>query len=154
LDFATGLPSAVKGSLEEAYAANFRHSLWFAAELMRVTQHFAQERIRTIPYKGPVLAQAAYGDVALRNFNDLDLMIAPADYFRAKDALAEIGYQPSKSLTPAVERLWLRNGYECSFDGPAGKNLLELQWALVPYFYAIDPKDFQFDDLWARSRRI
>ncbi|HVM76327.1 MAG TPA: nucleotidyltransferase family protein [Candidatus Saccharimonadales bacterium] len=154
LDYATGLPSEVQSTLESVYAANFRRSLWFAAELTRVTRHFEQKRIRAIPYKGPALAQSAYGDLALRSFNDLDLLIAPADFFHAKNALAEIGYQPSKPLDPAVERFWLRHGYECSFDGPAGRHLLELQWALLPHFYAVDPRGIDFDDLWARSGRI
>jgi hypothetical protein len=138
------------------YAANLRRNLWFAAELLRITKYFADNNLRAIPYKGPVLAQSAYGDLALRSFSDLDLLISPADFPRAKQVLAEIGYQPSKPLTPAVERLWLRTGYERSFDGAAGKNLLELQWRLLPYFYAVDPGParLEFDDLWSRSHRI
>ena len=41
-------------------------------------------------------------------------------------------------MTLAVERFWLRTGYERSFDGAAGANLVELQWALLPHFYAVD----------------
>jgi Uncharacterised nucleotidyltransferase len=117
---------------------------------------FAQKQIRAIPYKGPVLAQSAYGDLALRSFSDLDLLISPGDFSGAKQALVDLGYQPSKPQTPAIERLWLRTGYERSFDGPAGKNLVELQWSLLPYFYAVDPAqaEFRFDDLWARAGRI
>ena len=74
----------------------------------------------------------------LRSFSDLDFLISPADFERAKQALAEIGYLPSANFAPAVERLWLRTGYERSFDGAAGKNLVELQWALLPRFYAVD----------------
>ncbi|MFZ3342986.1 MAG: nucleotidyltransferase family protein [Terriglobales bacterium] len=150
------LPSEIRRSLDSIYVANFRRSLWFAAELMRITRAFAQNQIRAIPYKGPVLAQSAYGDLALRSFSDLDLLITPADFSRAKQTLAELGYQPSKPQTPAVERLWLCKGYERSFDGPAGKNLIELQWNLLPYFYAVDPAvaEFRFDDLWIRTGRI
>ncbi len=154
IEHAPALPPEIRRSLESAYAANFRRNLWFAAELMRIMQHFAQKQVRAIPYKGPVLAQSAYGDLALRSFSDLDFLISPADFGQARQALSEIGYQPSKPLTPAVERLWLKTGYERSFDGPGGKNLLEVQWALLPYFYAVDPRDFRFDDLWARAGRI
>jgi hypothetical protein len=156
IEHAGALPSEMRRSLESIYAANFRRSLWFAAELIRIMQAFAQNQIRAIPYKGPVLAQSAYGDLELRSFSDLDLLISPDDFARAKQALAKIGYQPSKPLTPAVERLWLRTGYERSFDGAGGKNLVELQWSLLPYFYAVDPgpAEFRFDDLWARSGRI
>lgn len=156
IEHAVALPAEIKRSLDSTYAASFRRNLWFAAELTRIMQVFAPNQIRAIPYKGPVLAQSAYGDLALRSFSDLDLLISPEDFARAKHSLAEIGYQPSKSLTPAVERLWLRTGYERSFDGAGGKNLVELQWSLLPYFYALDPgpADFRFDDLWARAGRI
>jgi len=155
IDHASTLSSDVRRSLDSIYATNFRRSLWFAAELTRIMQAFARNQIRAIPYKGPVLAQSAYGDLALRSFSDLDLLISPSDFFRAKQSLAGLGYQPSKPLTPAVERLWLKTGYERSFDGPAGKNLVELQWNLLPYFYAVDTKGakFQFDELWARAGR-
>lgn len=152
---ARGLPPEIEQSLESAYAANLRRNLWFAAELMRIMQHLERKRLRGLPYKGPVLAQTAYGDLGLRSFSDLDLLISPTDFSRAKQALAEIGYQPSKQMSAAVERLWLRTGYERSFDGAAGKNLVELQWDLLPYFYAVDSPsaDFRFEDLLARAGR-
>lgn len=153
---ARGLPPEIEQSLRSSYESNLRRNLWFAAELIRILRHFEQRQVRALPYKGPVLAQCAYGDLGLRSFSDLDLLISPADFAQAKQALAGIGYLPSKETPPAVERLWLRNGYERSFDGPAAKNLLELQWNLLPYFYAVDFRvgDFRFDDLMARARRI
>ena len=156
IEHASTLSPEIRRSLDSVYATNFRRSLWFAAELTRITRTFTHDQIRAIPYKGPVLAQSAYGDFALRSFSDLDLLISPADFARAKQSLAELGYQPSKPQAPAVERLWLQTGYERSFDGPGGKNLVELQWSLLPYFYAVDPAaaGFRFDDLWARAERI
>ena len=156
IEHASTLPPEIRRSLDSIYATNVRRSLWFAAELTRIMRTFAQKQIRAIPYKGPVLAQSAYGDLALRSFSDLDLLISPGDFSGAKEALADLGYQPSKPQTPAIERLWLRTGYERSFDGPAGKNLVELQWSLLPYFYAVNPAqaEFRFDDLWTRAGRI
>lgn len=150
---ALGVPPEIQQSLQSAYAANLRRSLWFAAELIRIMHHFAQKQLRVLPYKGPVLAQSAYGDVGLRSFSDLDLLISPADFAQAKQALAEIGYHPSQQLAPAVERLWLRTGYERSFDSAAGKNIVELQWDFLPHFYAVDLRsgDLRFEDLLARA---
>jgi Uncharacterised nucleotidyltransferase len=150
-EHARGLPAEIERSLQSAYEANLRRSLWFAAELARIMQHFERSQLRAVPYKGPVLAQAVYRDLGLRSFSDLDFLVSPADFNRAKQALAEIGYRPSTELTPAVERFWLRKGYERSFDGAAGKNLVELQWALLPYFYGVD---LDVEDLLARAGRI
>jgi hypothetical protein len=145
-----GVPTEVQRSLGSAYDANLRRSLWFAAELARIMAQFGSGQLRTVPYKGPVLAQTLYRDLGLRSFSDLDFLISPVDFERARQAFAEIGYRPSADLKPDVERLWMRIGYERSFDGAAGKNLVELQWALLPYFYGVD---LPVDDLLARAGR-
>lgn len=145
---ACGLPPEVERLLRSGYEANLRRSLWFTAELARIMRHFESRQLRVVPYKGPLLTESLYGDLGLRSFSDIDFLISPADFERAKQALAEIGYRPSADLNPAVERLWLRTGYERSFDGAAGKNLVELQWALLPYFYGVD---LGVEDLLARA---
>jgi hypothetical protein len=144
-----GLPPEIRRALRSAYDANLRRSLWFTAELTRIEQYFERVLLRTIPYKGPSLAQLVYGDPGLRSFSDLDFLISPADFERAKQALFEVGYRPSAEHSPAVERFWLRKGYERSFDGAAGKNLVELQWALLPYFYVVD---LSVEDLLMRAK--
>lgn len=154
--YARGLPSEFQQSLQSIYESNLRRSLWFAAELTRILGHFELGKVPVVPYKGPVLAQSAYGDLGLRSFFDLDLLISPADFTLAKQVLTKMGYQPSEEISPSIERLWLRTGYERSFDGVAGKNLVELQWNLLPHFYAVDlrPAEFQVEDLLARAGRI
>ena len=144
------LPPEIERSLRSAYKANLKRGLWFAAELGRIMRHFEDAKVRVVPYKGPVLSQSAYHDLALRTFSDLDFLIAPGDFVRAKEALAEIGYRPSGDISPAVERFWLRKGNECAFDGAAGNYLVELQWALLPYYYGVD---LGVEDLIARAGR-
>src|ERR1035441_498914 len=150
IEHARGLPAEVESTLRSAYQANLRSSLLFTAELARIMQHFERRQLRAVPYKGAVLAQALYRDLGLRSFSDLDFLISSADFERAKQALAEIGYRPAADLSPAVERLWLRTGYERAFDSAAGKNLVEVQWALLPYFYGVD---LGVEDLMARDGR-
>ena len=155
-EHASALPAEIAEHLTFFRNTNLKRSLWFAAELARIVEHLERHQVRAIPYKGPLLAQVAYGDVALRNYNDLDFLIPPAEFARAKAALAEIGYVPSVEISPAVERMWLRTGYERSFDGAAGKYLVELQWAVLPYFYAVDWQAGELlpEDLLARATRV
>jgi hypothetical protein len=150
IEHARELPPEIERSLRSAYEANLRRSLWFTAELARIMQHFERRQLRVVPYKGPALAQSLYHDLGLRSFSDLDLLIFPADFERAKQALAEIRYHPAADIAPAVERLWLRKGNERAFDSSAGKNVVELQWALLPHFYAVD---LGVEDLSARAGR-
>ena len=150
IECGVSVPPEFERSLRVAYDANLRRSLWFTAELARIATHFESRQLRVVPYKGPVLAQSLYGDPGLRSFSDLDFLISPADFQRAKLDLAEIGYRPSKQQTPAIERWSLRTGYECAFDGAAGKYLVELQWAMLPKFYSVD---LEVDDLLTRAGR-
>jgi len=155
IEHARGLPAEFERTLRSAYQTNLRSSLWFTVELTRIMQQFERRQLRAVPYKGAVLAQALYRNLGLRSFSDLDFLISSADFERAKQALAEIGYRPAADLTPAVERLWLRTGYERAFDTAAGKNLVELQWALLPHFYGVDLhlNDLGVEDVMARSGR-
>jgi hypothetical protein len=163
MEHARGLPPEIEHTFRSAYELNLKRGLWFAAELARIIRHLNRrqaehrqaehpqtdrQQFPVLPFKGPILAQSLYGDPGLRSFSDLDLLISSADFKGAKQALAEIGYSPAKKFTPAVERFWLQNGYEQSFNGVAGDNLVELQWALLPQLYAVDLK---VEDLLARS---
>jgi len=140
--------------LRSSYEANLRRNLWFASELTRILGHFEKARVRAVAYKGPVLAESAYGDLGLRSFSDLDLLVPPADVTKAKQTLSELGYHPSQEWAPVVEHFFLRTGYERAFDSSAGKNLLELQWSLLPHFYAVnfESADFTVDHLMARAK--
>lgn len=147
---ARGLTPEIERSLRLAYEANMRRGLWFTAELARIMLQFERTRVRAVPYKGPLLAQSAYHDVALRSFSDLDFLISAAEFTSAKQALAELGYRPSTEFAPGIERFWLREGNEREFDSAAGKNIVELQWAVVPRFNAID---LRVEDLIGRAGR-
>ena len=50
-----GLPAEIERSLRSAYQANLRRSMWFATELVRITQHLERRQLRAVPYKGPAV---------------------------------------------------------------------------------------------------
>jgi len=138
LEFRVSLPANLEGDLERRFATNAQRSLRLTRELARITACLENHSVDAIPYKGPALAQAIYGDVAMRQFSDLDILIRVSEYDRAAEAVRELGYEPAARLRAPVERAWLKTGYERGFDGPQGKNLLELQWRAAPGFYAVD----------------
>ena len=124
--------------------SNAHRALWLTVELLNIYRHLQARGLEVLPYKGPVLAEALYGNVALRQFSDLDLLIRGEDLPRIKVALAELGYEPGLRLAQAAERDYLKSGYEYTFDGARGRNLLEIKWQILPRFYAIgfDVSDF------------
>ncbi|MGH9738220.1 MAG: nucleotidyltransferase domain-containing protein [Candidatus Acidiferrales bacterium] len=69
-------------------------SLILAAELIRVVAELAAAGIEAIPYKGPVLAAQVYGDIGLREFEDIDLVLRQRDVAGANEVLVRLGFSP------------------------------------------------------------
>lgn len=136
--FEDAIPPEQKLVLQQSYQTNLLKAMLVSRELIRIVDQFTLGGIDVMPYKGPALAEFLYGDVALRQSGDIDLLIRAQDFTRARDAVRELGYVPHVTFSGPEQRAYLKSGYEVAFDGAAGKNLLEIQWAIQPRFYAID----------------
>ena len=145
------VPPAILASLRKAYERNIHKSLFLARELIRILDCLGELGIEVIPYKGVVLAELYYGDIALRQSGDMDLFVRRQDVAPIKRAVRDLGYTPRLLIPADAEQDYIASGYEYTFDSSAGKNLLELQWALQPHFYAVD---FDMQGLFERSRNV
>jgi Uncharacterised nucleotidyltransferase len=142
------VPSAALAALRQSYETNIRKSLFLTRELMRILDCLAALAVEVVPYKGVVMSEVYYGDMALRQSGDMDLFVRKQDVARIKTVVRDFGYTPRVFVPEDAEEDYIASGYECTFDSPAGKNLLELQWALQPRFYAVD---FDMDGLFERA---
>jgi hypothetical protein len=125
--------------------------LHFNVELTKIARRFDQHGIQFLAHKGLALAQLLYHDPAARQFGDLDFIVSSQDVPRAKAALMELGYEPGLHLSASQERSYLRSGYEYVFGLRAERNLVELQWQIVPRFCSIK---FDIDAFFRRSIQI
>jgi hypothetical protein len=132
------VPPDVVHTLRQTYQTNVHKTLFLSRELIRILEKLSTAGIEVMPYKGLALAETVYGDIALRQAGDIDLLIHARDFARVRAAVRELGYLPHLNLSTLEEDAYLKSGYECAFDGPAGRNLLEVQWAIQPRFYAVD----------------
>jgi hypothetical protein len=64
-------------------------------------QMFSKHGIRAIPFKGPTLA-LYYQQECLREFDDLDILVTPADFNSALGILLNRGYGISSDLTKSL----------------------------------------------------
>ena len=76
------IPEEMLKRLRDEAVANTRSNLALTRELFKLLDLFEAHDIYAIPYKGPVLASVAYGDIALRQFVDLDLIVHKRDVLR------------------------------------------------------------------------
>lgn len=145
----------VPGSIHSAIRQRFRNNevkgLRFSAGLARIVTHFADCGIDVLAHKGPALALTLYGDPAIRQFGDLDLLVRSDDVARAKVALQQLGFDSQLHLSPRREKAYLQSGYEYAFGTNAERNLVELQWQILPRFYSIS---FDMPALFRRSIEI
>src|SRR2546430_12630777 len=130
--------SAALSTLRPMYERSVHQALWLTRELLRIIECFDSHGIRALAYKGPTLAQILYGNVTSRQFADLDILVSPDDLPKVRACLAELGYEASLNLSPREERAYIAAGYELVFDLGEHRNLLEIQWRILPRFYAID----------------
>ena len=126
------VPKAAMEQLREHFRDNARRNLFLTGELLRLLNLFEAQGITAIPYKGPALAASVYGNIALRNFSDLDVLVHRQVVPRSKELLISSGYQPAHQLTNAQEAAFLR--YECDrpFTRDDGASIVELHWEIMP----------------------
>ena len=145
------VPGPAREALESEFRQNAFRSLVLTAELMRLLDGFAERGIPLLPYKGPTLAQQLYGDVALRSFSDLDLLVEIGDVQRATEALETLGYAADQPVAPARRAAHLAFASEQMFRRTLGATLVELQWRIAPRYFSVD---FEWDWLWGKAVHV
>jgi hypothetical protein len=135
----------------ESFHATGLRNLTATRELLAILELFAAERIPALPYKGPIIAAAEYGNLAQRPFCDLDILVRQDDVPRAKALLVERGYLPEHQLSPVHERAWLRARHDINLRRPDLDITVELHWEIVPRRFAV-----RFDNhrLWAETETL
>jgi hypothetical protein len=123
------IPKALK---ENSYR-NAIHSLKLTGELTRILGFLA---VPSIPFKGPMLAAQAYGNVSHRQFDDLDLLIREKDFHSAKSDLLKNGYIIVDKLRRDQETAFLKSHHHCQFLNPITGVGLEVHWQISPKIYS------------------
>jgi hypothetical protein len=68
-------------------------NMYMSAELVRILALLNKNGIQALAFKGPALSQLAYGDIALRQYVDLDILIRKQDIAKSIALLVQDGYQ-------------------------------------------------------------
>jgi Uncharacterised nucleotidyltransferase len=153
---ASTLPALSSEIAEESTVAAARTLLLdaVAAECISVLR---AEDIRAILLKGPVTARWLYSEREVRDYVDVDLLVAPDQFRPALGALAALGYRDTQEkrspneIAPHAHLLVLeqteRGGSGARF--PAGTSL-DLHWS----FHGIGATDKFWPTIAARTERL
>lgn len=93
--------------------------------------------IRAIPFKGPILAASVYGDLGLRQFSDLDILIEKRDARKCAELLQTIGYRSEHGLSAEQRDSLLAIECEEMFIRDDGPTYLDLHWNFAPRYFGL-----------------
>lgn len=148
--FPDSVPRSVLDQLHARFLANAGRNLFLTQELFKILDLCEMNAIPAIPFKGPALAISLYGDLALRTFSDLDILVRKQDIQRAKTLLLSQGYRLDLSLTKQQEIVFLHSDLEGGFVRQDGRVRVEVHWG--------EPKDFpltlDLEPFWKRLRKF
>jgi hypothetical protein len=151
-------PSAIRGEVE-SYLRNEAHrtvafNMILLRELVRMYRMLGEKDIEMISFKGPLLAQLAYGNLGLRSSVDLDFLIRPKDLGGLEEVVKADGFEVAQRMTtlsPFQKHAYLRLARQISYvNGTRGIGL-DVHTNVMPPGYRYK---YSFEELLARSRVV
>ena len=130
------VPEADRRALEVFRQQHLLRTLALSGELRRLAAAFDDKAIPFITFKGPALAIALHGDLARREYNDLDLLVPEHRWDDAEDLLASLGYGNDQG-DRTFRRAFLGHLRQHPFERADGDAAVDLHWdfsgAHVPF---------------------
>lgn len=139
------VPKDTMDQLRSYFYGNARRNLLLTEELVKLLKLFEAHGIPAIPLKGPVLAASVYGNLGLREFSDLDILVRRQNACRARDLLISLGYRhcgPKFQLTDAQEAAYLQSQHHYKFVRDDRSVVVELHWRITRKYFSL-PLDYE-----------
>ncbi|MFH2124037.1 MAG: nucleotidyltransferase family protein [Pseudomonadota bacterium] len=145
------IPGQVLEDLHRAAISASAGNLLFTAHLHKIIALFNSNDIQAISFKGPALSQAAYADINLRWFSDLDVLVAEKNAFKARNLLIANGYSCETQIADDTEEDFLRKENCFAMVNTSNNIHIDLHWELTGR-YSLVP--LYLEDVIARAVTI
>jgi putative nucleotidyltransferase-like protein len=145
------MPPLVHAELKKMSLGNARRNLTLTAELLKLLREFSSAGIPVISFKGPLIAQSLYENLALRQFVDLDLLIRREDILKARKVLLDRGLRPQFELTEKQELIYFNFRSEHAFANPDKTLIIDLHCSLTPRYFS---SSLDLDRYWNRLQPV
>lgn len=150
----SGLSPSLRDRIRKSQWRNRIHANFLVQELGKICRLCEEHDLPVLTMKGPVLAQVAYGDIAMRRYVDLDVLIPKERFSEFDHLLRTEGYEYPKALQNI--KGWRRTlshslSGQWQFSRAAGAFNLDVHTRVMPPGYSF-PVDFE--PFWERSREI
>jgi hypothetical protein len=145
------VPGQFLARLKRESVANTQNVLHLVGKQLRVYKLFKQHKIPVALFKGPLLAQMAYGEISLRQAGDIDVLISRRHFDEAKRLLESLGYEMWPQLTTPQLASHLANHCEIQFMRDEWFTIVDLHWDLAPRSFVFNVKA---DDVMSRLQSV
>jgi hypothetical protein len=144
-------PGPVLAELRARFVNNNARNLSLTAELIRILKLFEDQGIAALPFKGPVLATSIYGNLALRTFEDLDILVSERQIAEAELLLRAEGYLAAQEVPQSRMQSFRQLQYEAPFRHEGKSIWIELHWKITPAFF---PFAIDMENVWRHAEWI
>jgi Uncharacterised nucleotidyltransferase len=147
-----GIETSASPELERLHRQALARSLVGEHDLVSVLDLLEGERIPALAFKGPSLAHLAYARPELREYLDLDLLVAAEHVREARELLLARGYKDSyENQSGPVRAKFLVGDQLCLIAVAEGHPAVELHWRLGRARF---PFGLTQEELWIRAQRV
>lgn len=136
----SSIPREIYHELEGRFYSNARKNFLLMYELFRLNTLFQNQGIRSIPYKGTILASSVYGKISFRQIWDIDFLVHEQDFVKCRELLISERY----NLKESYDR-------EQSFYSEERDIEVDIHWGITPVYF---PVLIDFEDFWNRTKFI
>jgi hypothetical protein len=145
------LPPAIAEQLRQNYLVSATRNLHLFQELGKILRALQAADIPVIPLKGACLAEAVYGNIALRPMGDVDLLVKPDDLAKALAVLCTLGYVAANPFE--IESVRQVSNHMPPLSKRGGVTL-EIHWTIVNPRNNVHFDDNDLDQVWSRAMPV
>ncbi len=142
--FPQKVPSLIANKLKTFTIHNTGKNIYILSFLTSLLSLFKKNHIDIIPFKGLITAQDIYGDISLRAFSDIDILIKKKTALKAWLLLIDNGFEPELNLNPHQIKKYINVEDNISFFNTKNKLSVELHWEISGIYL---PNPLLFEDI-------
>jgi hypothetical protein len=145
------IPSTIMEKLKNFSFKNGIRNLYILNFVLNTILFFKKKNIAAIPFKGLITAQDLYGDIGLRFFSDIDLLVKKNKAREAWLLLNKKGFKPELNLNPQQIKKYIAIEDNIGFFHAKKNITLELHWEMSGIYL---PNPLSFEDIENRLTNI
>lgn len=144
------IPSSVLLKLRKIYFDIAKENILLTSELINIVNLLDKHDIKYIAFKGPSLSHMAYGDITLRQYCDLDILIDIENLDSFSNLLIKNKYTTDENIIFLKNKFFISIANDFSFFSKSNVHI-ELHWNL---FRQVFHKESQKIDIWNNINKI